>query len=55
VVLALAGMVVAYLASFGLALRAGGQNEATVGTVGLVTEMTFLIVYVGISNAIYWY
>ena len=55
VVLALAAMVVAYLTSFILALRAGGQTEATVGTVGLATEVTFLIFYVGISNAIYWY
>ena len=55
VVLALVAMVVAYLTSFTLALRTGGQSEATVGTTGLVTEMTFLICYVGISNAIYWY
>jgi len=55
VVLALATLVIAYLASFILALRFGGQTEATTGTVGLVAEMAFLIFYVGASNAIYWY
>jgi cobalamin synthase len=55
VVLALAAMVIAYLTSFALALRAGGQTEATVGACGLVTEVTFLVCYVGVSNAIYWY
>ncbi len=55
VVLAVASLVIAYLTSFILALRSGGQTEATTGTVGLVTEMAFLIFYVGASNAIYWY
>lgn len=55
VILALVGMVMAYLAGFVLARRFGGQTEATVGAVGLITEVTFLICFVGVCNAIYWY
>lgn len=55
VVLALVVMVIAYLASFVLARRAGGQTEATVATTGLITEMTFLVCYVTVSKSIYWY
>ncbi len=55
IILFLAAMVVAYLTSFILAVRAGGQTEATVGTCGLVSEATFLVCYVGVSSDIYWY
>lgn len=55
VVIALGMLLVAYLASFILARRENGQNEATIGTTGLVVEVAFLALYVGLSSAIYWY
>ena len=55
VILALVLMVVAYLTGFILARLCSGQTEATVAAAGLVTEMTFLICYVGASSTIYWY
>src|SRR4030067_271112 len=44
---ALGLMVVAYLTGFVLARLCAGQTEASVAATGLVTEMTFLICYVG--------
>ena len=55
VVIALGMLLVAYLASFILARRANGQTEATICTTGLVVEVAFLALYVGVSSAIYWY
>ena len=55
VILALVLMVVAYLSGFILARLCAGQTEASVAATGLVTEMTFLICYVGASSSIYWY
>lgn len=55
VVIALLVMVIAYAASFILAQHARGQNEATVGTVGLTAEIAFLALYLSISSRIYWY
>lgn len=55
VVIALGMLLVAYLASFVLARRVNGQTEATICATGLVTEVVFLTLYVGVSSSIYWY
>lgn len=51
----LAMLVVAYLASFTLALRFGGQTEATVAAVGWAVEIAFLLAYLPVARSIYWY
>ena len=55
IVIALGMMVLAYLVSFVLARRAGGQTEATVGVVALAAEIGFLLLYLPITGVIYWY
>ncbi|HSW47031.1 MAG TPA: adenosylcobinamide-GDP ribazoletransferase [Phycisphaerae bacterium] len=55
VMLALVPLVVGYLAGFVLARRSDGQNEATVTTAALITEMTFLTAYAGVASDIYWW
>jgi len=55
VVIALSMLLVAYLVSFILARRAGGQTEATISATGVVVEVVFLGLYVGVSSAMYWY
>jgi cobalamin synthase len=48
-------LMVAYLASFALSRRFGGQTEATVMAVGAIVEFTFLLIYLPMARAIYWY
>jgi hypothetical protein len=48
-------MVVAYLVSFSLARRFGGQTEATVMAAGWAVEMAFLLAYLPLARYIYWY
>jgi len=54
-ILSLGMMLVAYGVSFGLARRAGGQTEATIGAAGLTVEIAFLAAYVPAARSIYWY
>ena len=51
----LGSLLAAYLASFALARRFGGQTEATVMTVGAIVEFTFLLIYLPMARFIYWY
>lgn len=53
--ISLSMMVVAYLASFVLARRYGGQTEATVTAAGWAVEMAFLLAYLPLARYIYWY
>ena len=46
-------MLAAYLVSFVLARRAGGQTEATVCATGLAGELAFLLVYLPVATNIY--
>jgi len=55
VVMSLGVLVVVYAAGFLMAHRLGGQNEATLGTASLVGELSFLVLYIALSSAIYWY
>lgn len=48
-------LMIAYLASFALSRRFGGQTEATVMAVGAVVEFTFLLIYLPMARLIYWY
>lgn len=48
-------MLTAYLVSFGLARRGGGQTEATIGAAGLAVEIAFLAAYISVASYIYWY
>jgi cobalamin synthase len=53
--IALAMLVVAYMASFALARRFGGQTETTVTAAGWVVEMAFLLAYLPVARYMYWY
>ena len=53
--ISLASLVVAYLASFALSRRFGGQTEASVLAVGGIVELAFLLIYLPIARDIYWY
>ncbi|HOJ72290.1 MAG TPA: adenosylcobinamide-GDP ribazoletransferase [Phycisphaerae bacterium] len=55
VLISLGMLVVAYLASFVLARRFGGQTEATVTAAGWIVEMAFLLAYLPVARYIYWY
>jgi hypothetical protein len=55
VMMSLAVMVGAYLAGFFLSIRQGGQTEASVLASGTVAELVFLLAYLPVANAIYWY
>lgn len=55
VLMALGVFIVTYLAGFVLAHRFKGQTEATIAATGLVGELWFLILYISLFNAIYWY
>jgi cobalamin synthase len=55
VFIAVAVFLTCYLVCFALARRAGGQTEATVGAAGLVGELAFLMFYLPVARAIYWY
>jgi cobalamin synthase len=55
VVVALGVLVTSYLASFALARRYDGQTETTVAAAGLIAELAFLIFYLPLARAIYWY
>jgi hypothetical protein len=55
ILIGLGTLVVAYVASFALARRFGGQTEATLLTVGAVVEFTFLLIYLPMASAMYWY
>jgi hypothetical protein len=48
-------MLCAYLVSFVLARRGGGQTESTVYVAGLAAELAFLTVYLRLASIIYWY
>jgi len=48
-------MVGAYLAAFIFSLRQGGQTEASVWACGTVAELVFLLTYLPVASAIYWY
>jgi hypothetical protein len=48
-------MLAAYAASFILARRHGGQNEATVCVAGLAGELAFLSLFLAVINNIYWW
>ena len=55
VMMALGVFVVVYLAAFVMARRLNGQSEATAGAACLAGEITFLVLYISHSSAIYWY
>jgi hypothetical protein len=48
-------LLVAYLVSFGLARRLGGQTEASVMAAGWAVEFAFLLFYLPVARSIYWY
>lgn len=48
-------LLVAYIISFGLARRFGGQTEATIWATGWAVELSFLLAYLPFARAIYWY
>ncbi|GMU23999.1 MAG: hypothetical protein AMXMBFR13_40760 [Phycisphaerae bacterium] len=55
IVVAIGVLLAAYLTSFALSRRAGGQTEATIRVAGLSAELSFLAFYLPIASAIYWY
>jgi len=55
ILISLGMLLVAYLASFVLARRFGGQTESTVTAVGWGVEIAFLLVYLPVARYIYWY
>lgn len=48
-------LLVAYLVGFVLSQRYGGQNESTVNACGWAVELSFLLAYLPVARAIYWY
>jgi cobalamin synthase len=54
-VIGLAVLLGAYLCSFLLARKSGGQTEAIVRATGLAGELAFLISYLPIARSIFWY
>lgn len=55
VLISLAMLVTAYLVSFVMARRFGGQTEATVLATGWVVEIAFLLAYLPLARYIHWY
>jgi cobalamin synthase len=55
VLISLGMLVAAYLASFVLARRFGGQTEATVMATGWAVEIAFLLAYLPLARYIHWY
>ncbi|MBI4580698.1 MAG: adenosylcobinamide-GDP ribazoletransferase [Planctomycetes bacterium] len=48
-------LLIAYLVSFTLVRRFGGQTESTVTAAGWLVEFAFLLAYLPVARAIYWY
>lgn len=48
-------LILTYGASYLLARRFNGQTEATVGAIGAVGELGFLVLFTAVASAIYWY
>jgi cobalamin synthase len=55
VIMSLGVLLLVYAACFVMAHRLNGQDEATVGAAGLTGELSFLVLYIALANAIYWY
>jgi hypothetical protein len=53
--LSLGMLLIAYMVSFVLARRFSGQTEASILAAGWAVETAFLLIYLPISRAIYWY